>query len=108
MDGNEFIVYSDTGRESEISYENPEEYGLDNPWNRIALVRLARATDCLKCGPDENGTRICRVTICDAKELSNSDSETRWVPFDPEKLESLAERVKKVESRTVWENRKKR
>ena len=108
LDGGDLIVYSDTGREREISYEKAEEYGLDNPWNRIALVRLARAMDCLKCGPEENGTRGCRVTICNARELYNSDSETRWIPFDPERLDSLAERVKNVESRAVWEKRKKK
>ena len=106
VDGEELIVYSDTGREREISYENPEEYDLENPWNRIALVRLARALDCLKCGPEENGRRECRVTICKARELYYSDSETRWVPFDPERLDSLAERVKSVESRAVWKKRK--
>ncbi len=107
LDGEELIVYSDTGRETEIRYENAEEYDLDNPWNRIALVRLARAMDCLKCGPEEDGTRECQVTICDAKELYNSTSETRWVPFDMERLESLAERVKRKENRTSWERRKK-
>ncbi len=107
LDGEELIVYSDTGREREIRYENAEEYDLDNPWNRIALVRLARAMDCLKCGPEEDGTRECQVTICDAKELYNSTSETRWVPFDMERLESLAERVKRKENRTSWERRKK-
>ncbi len=107
LDDRELIVYSDTGREREISYENADEYDLDNPWNRIALVRLARAMDCLKCGHEENGTRECRVTICNAKELYNSDSETRWVPFDPERLDALAERVKSVESRAMWEKRKK-
>ena len=89
------------------SYENAEQFGLDNPWNRIALVRLARAMDCLKCGPEKNGTRECRVTICNAKELYNSAIETRWIPFDLERLESLAERVKSVESRVMWERRKK-
>lgn len=107
LDGEELIVYSDTGREKEINYENAEEYDLENPWNRIALVRLARAMDCLKCGPEENGTRECRVTICNARELYNSAIETRWVPFDLERLESLAERMKSVESRAVWERRKK-
>lgn len=107
VDGEELIVYSDTGREREISYENPEKFGLDNPWNRIALVRLARAMDCLKCGPEEKGSRECRVTICNARELYNSDIETRWVPFDLERLESLAERVKSVESRAKWERRKR-
>ena len=107
LDGEELIVYSDTGRGREINYENAEEYDLENPWNRIALVRLARAMDCLKCGPEENGTRECRVTICNARELYNSAIETRWVPFDLERLESLAERVKSVESRAVWERRKK-
>ena len=107
MEGEELIVYSDTGREREISYENAEEYDLDNPWNRIALVRLARAMDCLKCGPEENGTRECRVTICNARELYNTAIETRWVPFDLDRLESLAERVKSVESRATWERRKK-
>ena len=107
LDGEELIVYSDTGREREIRYDNAEEYDLDNPWNRIALVRLARAMDCLKCGPEEDGTRECQVTICDAGELYKSTSETRWVPFDIERLESLAERVKSVESRASWERRKK-
>ena len=107
LDGEELIVYSDTGRGREINYENAEEYDLENPWNRIALVRLARAMDCLKCGPEENGTRECRVTICNARELYNSAIETRWVPFDLERLESLAERMKSVESRAVWERRKK-
>jgi hypothetical protein len=107
LDDGELIVYSDTGREREINYENLEEYDLENPWNRIALVRLARAMDCLKCGPDENGTRECRITICNARELYNSESETRWVPLDPERLDSLAERVKSVESRAVWEKRKR-
>jgi hypothetical protein len=106
LNGKELIVYSDTGREREIKYENVEEYGLDNPWNLIALVRLARAMDCLKCGPEENRTRECRVTICNAKELYNSATETRWVPFDPERLEPLADRVKNVENRTIWEKRK--
>jgi len=106
VDGEELIVYSDTGREREINYENPEEYDLENPWNRIALVRLARAMDCIKCGPEEKGTRECRITICNARELYNSDPETQWVPFDPERLNSLAERVKSVESRAVWEKRK--
>ena len=107
LEGEDLIVYSDTGREREIRYENAEEYDLDNPWNRIALVRLARAMDCLKCGNEADGTMECRVTICDARELYNSESETRWVPFDPERLESLAERVKSVESRASWERRKK-
>ena len=107
LEGEELIVYSDTGREREIRYENAEEYGLDNPWNRIALVRLARAMGCLKCGHEAGGTRECRVTICDARELYNSESETQWVPFDPERLESLAERVRSVESRASWERRKK-
>ena len=106
LEGEELIVYSDTGREREINYEDAEEYALDNPWNRIALVRLARAMGCLKCGPEKNGTRECRVTICNARELYNSVIETRWVPFDLERLESLAERVKSVESRAVWERRK--
>jgi hypothetical protein len=106
LDGEEFIVYSDTGREREINYKNAEEYGLDNPWNLIALVRLARAMDCLKCGPEENRARECRVTICNARELNNSTTETRWVPFDPERLEPLAERLKNVENRAIWEKRK--
>jgi len=60
LEGKELIVYSDTGREREISYENAEEYGLDNPWNRIALVRLARAMGCLKCGTEEKGKGVPR------------------------------------------------
>jgi hypothetical protein len=108
LDGEALVVFSDTGREREIRYERAEEYGLDNPWNRIALVRLARAMDCLKCAPEKGGTRECRVTICNARELYNSDSLTRWVPFDPERLESLTERVRSVENRASWERRKKK
>jgi hypothetical protein len=62
LNDEELIVYSDTGREREINYEKAEDYGLDNPWNRIALARLARAMNCLKCGPEKNRTRECRVT----------------------------------------------
>ena len=41
LDDEERIVYSDTGREKKIRDEYAEEYALDNPWNRIELVRLA-------------------------------------------------------------------
>ena len=100
-DGQELIVYADTGRQKEIRYEEGEGYGLDNPWRRMALVRLARAMECLEC-EDEGGEETCTVTICRSKELYNFETEEAWVPFNPARLKPLEERIKEAEERRRW------
>lgn len=100
-DAGELIVYADTGREKEIRYEEAEEYGLENPWKRMALVRLARAMECLEC-EDVDGEETCTVTICNSKELYNTETRETWVPFDPTRLKPLEERIKEVEERKLW------
>ncbi len=52
IDGERYTLYSDTGKEKEIRYASAEYYGLDDPFNRVRLVRLARAMDCLTCSED--------------------------------------------------------
>jgi len=106
LDGESYTLYSDTGHEEEIRYASADYYGLDDPFNRVRLVRLARAMGCLTCSDESWGERECRVTVCRARELHGVESwETRWVPFDPGRLESLGERVEKLRRRVEWRRR---
>lgn len=106
LDGERHTLYSDTGTEKEIRYASAEYYGLDNPFNRVRLVRLARAMNCLTCSEESGAERECRVTICRAKELYGADAEEpRWVPFDPGRLESLEDKVKNLRRRVEWRRR---
>ncbi len=106
MDGYRYTLYSDTGYEKEIRYASADYYGLDDPFNRVRLVRLARAMGCLACSDESGGERECRVTVCRARELHGVESgETRWVPFDPGRLDSLEERVEKLRRRVEWQRR---
>ena len=106
LDGERHTLYSDTGTEKEIRYASAEYYGLDNPFNRVRLVRLARAMNCLTCSEESGAERECRVTICRARELYGADGEEpRWVPFDPGRLESLEEKVKNLRRRVEWRRR---
>ncbi len=107
-EGEEFTVYSDTGREREINYKRIESYGLDDPFARDRLVRLARALNALECQGIENGVRECRVTICTNKELFNPDTvEIKYVPFDPERLQSLSAKIKIERRKIEWRKRMK-
>ena len=102
--GKEFTVYSDTKRETEINYNRPEDYDLENPFNRIKLIRLARAMRGLQVNPDDSSE--LRVTICTNRELFEPESETiRYVPFDPKRLDPLEDRINKERKRIDWENR---
>ena len=99
-----FTVYSDTKRETEINYNRPEDYDLENPFNRIKLIRLARAIKGLQVNPDD--PIELRVTICTNRELFEPESETiRYVPFDPKSLEPLEDRINKERKRIEWEDR---
>jgi len=99
-----FTVYSDTKRETEINYNRPEDYDLENPFNRIKLIRLARAMKGLQVNPDD--PIELRVTICTNRELFEPESETiRYVPFDPKSLEPLEDRINKERKRIDWEDR---
>jgi hypothetical protein len=100
------VVYSDTGREKEISYRNADYYGLDDPFSRVRLVKLARAMNCLGCEDAGTGERECTVTICLTRELSDSETDDKvWTPFDPDRLEPLDDRVRKMHRRSEWRRR---
>ena len=106
LDGEAYVIYSDTGLEREISYGNADYYGLDDPFSRARLVKLARAMNCLRCEDAGPGEKECTVTICLTRELSDSETDEKvWTPFDPGRLEPLEERVRKVRRRTEWRRR---
>ena len=101
-----FIIFSDTGRQREINYNHADDYGLDNPFNRIRLYRLARAMNCLECTQNDEGTLECKVVLCKTQELVDPDiEETMWIPFDPKRLKPLEDRVKDEEQKLKWRNR---
>ena len=102
--GKDFTVYSDTKRETEINYNRPEDYDLENPFNRIKLIRLARAMRGLQVNLDD--PIELRVTLCTNRELFEPESEAiRYVPFDPKRLEPLEDRINKERKKIEWENR---
>lgn len=106
FDGREVVVYTDTGREVEINYDRAEDFDLDDPFKRMALIRLARAMGCLNWGDAVDGVRECTVTVCRNEELHGFPSEeSAWVPFDPERLEPLEERLEKLRRRVEWDER---
>ena len=107
FEGREVIVHSDTGREVEINYDRAEDFGLDDPFRRVSLIRLARAMGCLRWGEEADGARECSVTICRGEELHGFPSEeSAWVPFDPERLEPLEERLERLRRRVEWDERR--
>jgi hypothetical protein len=100
----EFIVYSDTKREIEINYNRSEDYDLENPFNRIKLIRLAKAMNCLRFNPSD--TQEYNVTICTNRELHDPNAEElQYIPFDPKKLEPLEDRIEKERKKIDWINR---
>ncbi len=103
--GVDFIVYSDTRRQREINYSKPEEYGLDDPFSVMRIIKLARALNALDCA-NIKGVRECSVTICTNKELFDTDTEEiSYIPFDPDRLQSLADRITKEQKKIDWQNR---
>ena len=99
-----FIVYSDTKRETEINYNRAEDYDLDDPFQRIKLIRLAKAMNCLKISQEDH--KEYQVIICTNRELYEPHSkEIRYVPFDPKRLEPLEDRVRKERKKVEWDNR---
>jgi len=106
LDDEAYLVYSDTGREKEISYGNAGYYGLDDPFSRVRLVKLARAMNCLRCEEAGPGERECTVTICLTREPSDSGTDDKvWTPFDPERLEPLEDRLRKMHRKSEWRRR---
>jgi hypothetical protein len=102
--GSHFIVYSDTKREIEINYSRAEAYDLENPFNRIKLVRLARAMNCLKVNPENR--QEYWITICTNRELYEPYAEKiQYVPFNPKKIEPLEDKIAKERKKIEWENR---
>jgi len=105
LDDEPYTVYSDTGIEKEISYKNADYYGLDNPFNRAKLLRLARAMNCLRCVEHGAGEKECTVTICLTRELGGSEVGDTWTPFDPERLDPLNERLREARRKAEWKRR---
>jgi hypothetical protein len=100
----QYIVYSDTKRETEINYNRAEDYDLEDPFKRIRLIRLARAMNCLKI--DEKDENEYSITICTSRELYEPGTEEiHYVPFDPKRMEPLEDRIKKERRKIEWQKR---
>ncbi len=106
INGIEYKLYSDTGRQVEINYKNVAYYELDNPFNRIRLIRLARALNSIKCKTRDDGKTECVIIICSNREIFEPTSEeNQWIPFDPSSYENLPERITKLKKKIEWKNR---
>ncbi|HUV33642.1 MAG TPA: hypothetical protein VMW22_01830 [Candidatus Desulfaltia sp.] len=106
VEGETYILYSDTGMEREINYRNADYYGLDNPHNRVRLVKLAKAMNCLRCTDAGPNAKECTVTICLTRELTSTYiDESVWTPFDPGRLESMEERLRDMHRKNMWSRR---
>jgi hypothetical protein len=105
----EVLVYSDTGREKEVTYRKAEDYGVDDPLKLITMIRLARAMKVLQMDPPANGVQNYRITICRSNELIGPDAEKdEWMPFDPSRLKPIDERIRDAKKRARWKQRLKR
>jgi hypothetical protein len=104
----EVLVYSDTGREREVTYRRAEDYDLDSPLRLMALIRLARALRVLQTDQPTNGVQNLRLTICRSNELIGPDAEKdEWMPFDPTRMKPLDERIRDAKKRARWKQRLK-
>jgi len=102
----EVLVYSDTGREREVTYKRAEDYDLDSPLRLITMIRLARALRVLQTDPPTNGVQNLRLTICRSNELIGTDAEKdEWMPFDPTRMKPLDERIRDAKKRARWKQR---
>jgi hypothetical protein len=104
----EVVVYSDTGREREVTYRRAEQYGLDDPFRLMTMIRLARAMRVLQVNPSTDGAQNLRLTICRSTELIGPDVERdEWMPFDPTRMRPLDERIRDAKRRARWRRRLK-
>ncbi len=104
----EVIVYSDTGREREVTYSRADDYDLDSPFRLVAMIRLARALRVLKTQPTTNSVQNLSFTICRSTELIGPDAEKdEWMPFDPTRMKPLDERIRDAKKRARWKQRLK-
>jgi hypothetical protein len=104
----EVTVYSDTGREREVTYRRAEDYDLDSPFRLVAMIRLARALRVLKSESTTNGVQNLSFTICRSTELIGPDaSKDEWMPFDPTRMKPLDERIRDAKKRALWKQRLK-
>lgn len=102
----EVVVYSDTGREREVTYNRADQYGLDDPFKVMSLIRLARATKVLRVEPATDKVQNLSLTICRSTELIGPDAaKDEWIPFDPSRLRPLEERVRDTKKRARWKQR---
>ncbi len=103
------VVYSDTGREREVTYKRADDYGLDSPFCLIAMLRLARALRVLRTEPSTKGIQNVSFTICRSTELIGPDAEKdEWMPFDPSRVKPLDERIRDAKKRAHWKQRLKK
>lgn len=104
----EVLVYSDTGREREVTYTKADDYDLDNPLRLVTMLRLARALRVIKTEPTTNGVQNLSFTICRSTELIGPDAEKdEWMPFDPTRMKPLDERIRDAKKRARWRQRLK-
>ncbi len=102
----EVIVYTDTGRERDVTYKRVGDYGLDDPLKLVAMIRLARAMKVLQVDSPTGGVQNYRFTICRSSELIGADVERdEWMPFDPTRLRPLDERIREAKKRARWRQR---
>jgi hypothetical protein len=100
------IVYSDTGQEKEVTYKRADEFGLDDPFRLIAMIRLARAMKVLQTDAPLNGVQNLHFTICKSTELIGPDvDKDEWMPFDPTRIRPLDERIRDAKKRARWRQR---
>jgi hypothetical protein len=104
----EVLVYSDTGREREVTYRRADDFDLDDPLKLTAMIRLARAMKVLQIDPPTNSIQNLKLTICRSNELIGPDAgKDEWMPFDPSRLKPLDERIRDAKKRARWNQRLK-
>jgi hypothetical protein len=60
--------------------------------------------NCIRVNPKD--PQEFQISICTNRELYEPDSkETRYIPFDPKRLEPLNERIIKERKKIDWEKR---
>ena len=100
------FVNIDAGFEREVTYDRAEEYGLDDPFKIISLIRLARAMKMLQPEPSNASIKTFKVTICRRSELIGPEVEVDdWIPFDLTRVKPIEDKVKEAKRRARWINR---
>ena len=60
--------------------------------------------NCLRFNDEDEKEYV--ITICNSQELYEQDTDkTRYIPFDPKRLEPIEERIKKELRKIEWSKR---